>query len=191
MHKKSGLLALLVAIAVVGTAGAAARAGHGMEGPSSGTPAELVSTYSSLADAILASQETEYNLVHSILAVTYGHADATVREIHAKLMRGEDVKMDMERLADLVSQLGNEGDAAVAAIRKRLIEGGHHHHHHAKAEDEGMYDEGFLIVTRTAKKRFLDTAGEIGKMAGTATAAGVDEQWKKVSSQYMALFKKM
>jgi len=188
MRKRSGLLLLLVTIAAAGTAGALA-AEHGMGGRPAGTPPELVNSYDSLADAILAAKKTEYNIVHSILAVTYGHADATVREIKGKLAAGKDVKMDMEKLADLVSQLGNEGDAAVAAIRKKLLEGGHHHH--SNAEDQGIYDEGFVIVTRAAKKVFLDAAGEIGKMAGSASEAGVDAQWQKVSAQYMGLFKGM
>lgn len=189
MRKRSGWMVLLVTIAALGASGAATPEGHGMGGRPTGTPPELVSTYDSLADAILAAKKTEYNVVHSILAVTYGHADATAREIRGKIEAGKDVKMEMEKLADLVSQLGNEGDASVAAIRKKLLEGGHHHH--AKEEQEGIYDEGFVIVTRAAKKVFLDAAGEIGKMAGSATAAGVDAQWKKVSDQYMALFKKM
>jgi len=190
MRKRPGFLLLLVTIAAVGTAGVAA-AEHAMGGRPTGTPPELVATYDSLADAILATKQTEYNIVHSILAVTYGHADATVREIKGNLAAGKDVKAEMEKLADLVSQLGNEGDASVAAIRKKLLEGGHHHHHHhAKAEEE-EYDEGFVIVSRAAKKVFLDAAAEIGKTAGSASAAGVDAQWKKVSDQYMALFKKM
>ena len=62
----------------------------------------------------------------------------------AKLGQGADATAEIERLAALVAQIGNEGDAAVAAIRKRLVEGGHHHH--ASGEQQGIYDPGFVIV---------------------------------------------
>lgn len=153
------------------------------------TPSELVKTYDSLATVIVGSQQTEHDLVLSILATTYGHAEATLAAAKAKIDAGQDARADVETLATLVSQLGNEGDAAVAAIRKRLIEAGHHHHHHhhAKGEEEQLYDEGFVVVTRAAKKVFLDAAARIGKMASNPDAAALDAQWKIVSEQYKKL----
>jgi hypothetical protein len=47
----------------------------------------------------------------------------------------------------------NEGDNAVAGIRKRLVEGGHHHN--AAGEEQGIYEEGYVLVTREAKKKML------------------------------------
>lgn len=146
------------------------------------TPEDLVTSYESLADGILALKATEYNLVRSILATTYLHAQATLNTVKSKLGTGESARTDVERLAALVSQLGNEGDAAVAAIRKRLLEGGHHHH--AAAEQEGLYDPGFVIVTRAAKKVFLDAATEIGKLASSPQAGALDAQWSKVQRQF-------
>ena len=40
------------------------------------------------------------------------------------LNAGESAGAEIERLAELVAQLANEGDASVAAVRKRLLEGG-------------------------------------------------------------------
>lgn len=146
------------------------------------TPEDLVSSYESLADGILALKATEYNVVRSILATTYLHAHATLEMAKSKVEAGEPARADVEKLAALVAQLGNEGDAAVAAIRKRLLEGGHHHH--AAAEQEGIYDPGFVVVTRAAKNVFLDAATEIGKLASSPQAHALDAQWSKVQRQF-------
>lgn len=151
------------------------------------TPEELVSTYRSLADGILALQSTEQNVVRSILATTYTHARAILATAKSKVQAGEPARGDIEKLAALVSQLGNEGDAAVAAIRKRLLEGGHHHH--AAAEQQGVYDPGFVVVTRAAKKVFLDAATEIGKLAASPRVEALDAQWSQVQRQFDELMK--
>jgi hypothetical protein len=149
------------------------------------TPAPLVETYGDLADAILATKKTEWNLVHAILATTYEHAQATVAKAEANIKAGKDARPQIEALAALVAQLGNEGDAAVAAIRKRLVEAGHHHN--AKGEEQGIYDEGFVIVTREAKKQFLAAAGAIGKLAAKPDANALKAEWSKVEKQFAAL----
>jgi hypothetical protein len=125
-------------------------------------------------------------MVQSILATTYNHAQGTLAVAQRRLKADKDVSADLEKLADLVSQLGNEGDAAVAAIRKRLIEGGHHHN--AKGEEEGVYDEGFVVVTKKAKKVFLDAAGSIGRMASSPDADKLKAEWEKVAKQYQDLW---
>jgi hypothetical protein len=149
------------------------------------TPTQLVEAYDSLADAILATKKTEWNLVHSILAMTYRHAEGALAGAKAKLKSGGDARDEVEKLAALVSQLGNEGDASVAAVRKRLLEGGHHHN--AAAEQKGIYEEGYVIVTRKAKKAFLDSAIRIGKLAGSRDASGLDAEWQQVAQQFKAL----
>ena len=95
---------------------------------------------------------------------------------------------EIEKLASLVSQLGNEGDGSVAGVRKRLLEGGHHHN--AQGEQQGIYDEGFVVVTRAAKKVFLDAAGRIGKLAAAPDAAALETEWQKVSRQFSELMAK-
>jgi len=149
------------------------------------TPGPLVETYDSLADAILATKKAEWNLVHTILATTYQHAQGVYAKAAANLGAGKDAGAQIEMLAELVSQLGNEGDASVSAIRKRLLEGGHHHN--AKGEEQGVYDEGFVIVTREAKKQFLASAGAIGKLAAKPDAAALKAEWQKVEQQFAKL----
>ena len=51
------------------------------ESGSAATPRPLVESYSSLADTILGAKNAEWNLVHAILATTYGHAEATAAAV--------------------------------------------------------------------------------------------------------------
>jgi hypothetical protein len=150
-----------------------------------GTPAELVGTYNTLADVILSAKKSEANLVRSILAATYRHAEANLGMAKAQVQAGQDARVTVEKLATLVSQLGNEGDAAVAAIRKRLLEGGHHHN--AAGEAQGIFDEGFVIVTKASRKVFLDAAGQIARLAPKPDAASLDAAWKGVAAEYAKL----
>jgi hypothetical protein len=169
----------LIAIAAV----APARAEHG----GTGTPAEMVSTYQTLADAILAVKKTEANLVRSILGATYAHAQAELGRAKAAIA-AKDMKAAgaaIENLAAHVGQLGSEGDNAVGAVRKRLLEGGHHHN--AEGEKQGIYDEGYVVVTRAAKKSFLDASRAIGQMAQAPQAAALEAEWAKVQAAWGTL----
>jgi hypothetical protein len=174
-----------ICLVVVLLAGGVAAPPRSQGAEATGTPRELVNAYASLADTILAAKKTEWGLVQSILATTYGHAQAALAGARSRIQSGKDARADLEKLASLVSQLGNEGDAAVGAVRKKLVEGGHHHH--AAGEQQGLYDEGFVIVTRAAKKVFLDAAGKIGRMAAAPDAAALDAEWQKVAKQYADL----
>jgi hypothetical protein len=148
------------------------------------TPPEVVATYGSLADAILAVKKTEHDLVVSMLTGTYRHAEAKIMAANDKLGsgQGQAAKADVEAAAALVAQLGNEGDNSVAAIRKRLLDGGFHHN--AAGEAQGLFDEGFVIVNKEMKKTFLESAVAIGKMAGNPTAAGLTAEWEKVKAAW-------
>jgi len=149
------------------------------------TPPDLTSAYSSLADVIIGAKGTERHLVLAILDVTYRHAEVLVKQTRTAIEAGEEAHSQLETLAALVAQLGNEGDATVAGIRKRLLEGGHHHN--AAGEQQGIYEEGFVVVTRVAKKAFLACATEIGRLSAAPDADALDAQWKKVQTQYLAL----
>jgi hypothetical protein len=158
------------------------------DGPSTQTPAEFVATYESLADAILAVKKTEANLVTSILASTLAHAKGSVDHALAAIKAGDEkgARAAVENAATLVGQLGTEGDNAVARVRKRLLEGGHHHN--AEGEAKGIYDEGYVIVTRAAKKKFLDSAQALGLLK-TPTAPALEAEWKKVETAWNDLLK--
>ena len=154
-----------------------------------GTPAEMVTTYESLADAILSVKATEANLVRSILSAGYAHAQVELGRARAAIKSNDAkaVQAAIEGLAADVAQLGTEGDNAVAAVRKRLVEGGHHHH--ADGEAKGIYDEGFVVVTRAAKSAFLDASKALGQMARAPKAEALEAEWQKVQATYNSLMK--
>lgn len=174
---KIGLLALAstFATALLATTPAAAQA-------PSGTPAEMVATYDALADTILALDKAERNLVRSILAATLAHGRGALgralRAIEANDARGASAAVEV--LAADVAQLGTEGDGAVGAVRKRLLDGGHHHN--AAGEAQGVYEEGYVVVTRAAKAKLLESARAIGGMSASPRADALAAEWKKAEA---------
>jgi hypothetical protein len=153
------------------------------------TPGELVATYDNLADAILAVKQTEANLVRSILGGTYAHARVEMDRARRALEAGDSTtaRASLENLATSVGQLATEGDNAVAGIRKRLLEGGHHHN--AKGEADGVFDPGFVIVTRAAKKALLDSSRALGQLARDPSADALEAEWGKVEATWHGLMK--
>jgi hypothetical protein len=151
------------------------------------TPAEMVRSYETLADAILAVKHTEENLVRAILAGGWAHARSAHGQAVEALSGGnrDAARSALETLAALVAQLGSEGDNAVAAVRKRLLEGGHHHN--ASGEAQGIYDEGFVVVTREAKKALLDASKAIGQAAATGDRAALDKAWAQAEATVKSL----
>ncbi len=179
-----GLLALVAAfaLALVAPAPAAAQAPVG-------TPAEMVATYNTLADGILAVKKTEENLVKSILAATLAHGQGALARAERAIQAGDAkaASAAVEALAADVAQLGTEGDSAVGAVRKRLLEGGHHHN--AAGEAQGLYEEGYVVVTRAAKTKLLESSRSIAAMAAAPKADALGAEWKKVEGIVGGLLK--
>ena len=111
------------------------------------TKKSLVATYDTLADTILGAKRTEDNLVRAILE---DHAAASRRAFDAG--KWEEAAAEMALFA-------NEGDNQVGGIRKRLLAGGHHHN--AEGEAKGIFEEGYVLVTKDAKKACLDAAAAL------------------------------
>ena len=174
-------LAAAAAIALLAPAPVAAQAG--------GTPAEMVDTYNTLADSILGLKRTEENLVKAILAATVAHGQVNLGRALAAIQGGDGAaaKAAVEALAADVGQLATEGDNAVGAIRKRLLEGGHHHN--AAGEAQGIYDEGYVIVTRAAKAKLLASSRAIAGMAGAPEAGALEAEFQKVKGVVAELMK--
>lgn len=171
----------LVAFAAVDAARAA-------EGPGE-TPAAMVDSYKTLADAILAVKKTEANLVRSILTAAHDRAHQELVRARAALKANDSkgAQTAIEGMAAAVGQIGSEGDASVGAIRKRLLEGGHHHN--AEGEKQGIFDEGFVIVTKAAKAQFLEAARSLGQLAKAPKAEALEAEWTKVEAAWSALMK--
>ena len=130
------------------------------------TPKSTVDTYDALADTILAVKRTEENFVRSLLD---GH-----RHGAEAYMRAGDTK----RAAAEIALFANEGDNAIGGVRKRLLEGGHHHN--AAGEAKGIYDPGFVVVTRKAKQQALAASAAL-------RAAKTDEERKQAWQQFVAV----
>lgn len=118
------------------------------------TPPSMVETYESIADIILAVRDAEANFVRSLLD---GHR-------HAARAFYEDG--NYARAAAEMALFANEGDNAVGGVRKRLLEGGHHYN--AEGEEKGIYEPGFVIVTREAKAAVLEASAAVRKNASDA-----------------------
>lgn len=132
------------------------------------TPAPMVATYSSLADAILAVKQTEHDLVASLLATHYQAARTKFTGEHYKAAAAH------------MMLFANEGDNAIAGIRKRLLDGGHHHH--SDGEAQGIYEPGFVIVTIKAKEAIMATATDMRQAADKAQARGAWEAFEAVAA---------
>jgi hypothetical protein len=184
-RKVSLLLVSAACVVLVAAATAPLRA----QGPPTGTPPEMVQTYESVADTILAADKAEDHLIRAILSTTRAHAMMEMDRARAAMKAGDakGSQAAIEAVAAHVGQLASEGDNAVGAVRKRLIEGGHHHH--ADGEAKGIYDEGFVVVTRVAKQAFLESARAFGTMSKAPKAEALEAEWKKVQATYDSIMK--
>jgi hypothetical protein len=132
------------------------------------TPKTTVAAYDALADVILGVRTAESNFVKAML---HNHYLAARRAFEAG---------DWETSAAQMALFGNEGDNAVAGIRKRLVEGGHHHN--AAGEDAGIYDEGFVIVTKKDKQNALAASKALREAKDDAARKAAWGDFDKVAS---------
>jgi hypothetical protein len=153
------------------------------------TPKEVVATYQSLADGILALKRTEEDLCRSILAAGAAHGQAELARAQ-KALAGGDAKAAqaaVESMAAIAGNLATEGDTAVGAVRKKLLDGGHHHN--AAGEAQGIFDAGYVIVTKAAKAKLLESSRALGQMSRAPKADAVEAEWKKVAAVVADLVK--
>jgi len=105
------------------------------------TPSTMVAAYDSLAKIILNVLQAEEDFVKAMLDGHYHGAKALMKQGKYDAAAAE------------MALFANEGDNAIAGIRKRLVEGGHHHN--AAGEEQGVFEEGYVLVTREAQKTML------------------------------------
>jgi len=179
----------ILAVASVACILAPRPAGAQGTAPGPTTPAELVATYQSLADGILALKRAERDVCRSILAAANAHAqvELTRAQTAIKASDAKTARTAVEGLAATVGQLATEGDSAVAGVRKKLVDGGHHHN--SAAEAQGLFDQGYVIVTRDAKAKMLASSKAIAQMATAPKADALDAEWKKVAAVVDPLLK--
>jgi hypothetical protein len=130
------------------------------------TRQSMVKSYSTLADTILGAKRTEDHLVRAILE---DHSAGARRAFDAG--KWEEAAAEMALFA-------NEGDNQVGGVRKRLLESGHHHN--AEGEAKGIYDEGFVVVTKAWKGKALEASAAL-------LSAGDDGARKTAWAQFAAV----
>ena len=181
---KVGTIRAAVVAAVVLVASSALTAAPPASSRGPATPPELVAAYDALADAILGANKAERKLVISILAATYGHAQSELARARQALKANDAgaARAAIDNLATAVGQIGTEGDNAVAGVRKRLLQGGHHAN--ATGEAQGVFDEGYVVVTKVAKQAFLGSSRTLAMLARSPKAEALEQEWKKVEAAW-------
>ena len=91
---------------------------------------------------------------------------------------------DYAEAAANMALFANEGDNAIAGIRKRLVEGGHHHHHHASDDDSDEYDQGYVIVNKAHKASLIEAAAQMRQARKKSAAKAA---WKSFETTATAL----
>jgi hypothetical protein len=136
------------------------------------TPKSMVSTYDNLADAILAIKKAEANFVRGMLD---GHRHGAHAYFTAK---------DYQKAAAEMAMFANEGDNAVAGVRKKLLEGGHHHN--AAGEAKGIYEPGYVVVTKVAKQQILAASSALRSATDDAERMAAWEAFVKAADSLSA-----
>ena len=136
------------------------------------TPAAIVTAYDALADTILSVREAEATFVAAMLD---GHLHA------AKMLMA---RGDAEGAAAQMALFANEGDNGIGGVRKRLLEGGHHFN--ADGEEQGIYEPGYVIVTREAKKAILEASVALRKAEGDEARSAAWEAFAAAAKPLLA-----
>lgn len=136
------------------------------------TPPQMVASYDALADTILAVRRAEAGFVRALLD---GHRHAA----EVLMQRGE-----YDRAAAEMALFANEGDNAIGGVRKRLLEGGHHFN--AEGEEKGVYEPGYVIVTRKAKQEVLELSRSMRQADDDAEREALWSQFSEIAKKLLA-----
>ncbi len=137
-------------------------------------------TYERLATAIIAIRETENSLVSEILNNYRQLADD-----HLRAAQGEtkDRTAHLEAAAEEVTNIANEGNKPVQAVRQRLTKAGHAHHSDADTKED------YLFINSKEKKELLALAKKIAQAGANANAdqiAGLRKELDELFAKSMA-----
>lgn len=166
---KSALTAIAIAAVVVIFIAAAPPGGGGRDRAEElkAAKANSAETYEHLATAIIEMRKTEDGLVKGIIMHSAGAADAALGM--ASRAQGGDKKSALERAAEEITNVANEGDKSIQAVRQRLRQAGHTHHTDAETKEDYMWIDG------KEKKKLVDLAQRVSKMGEDASADDVNK----------------
>jgi hypothetical protein len=135
-----------------------------------------VEGYEHLATVIIEVRKSEDSVVKTILAA---HHRAAQDELHAA-QGGKDVKKHLEAAATETTNIANEGDKRVQAIRQRLAKAGHTHITDADTKED------YLFVNSKEKKSLLDAAKAIAQLGDAATPDQIAAASKNLNTLFQA-----
>lgn len=151
----------ILAATLVGYQVARSQAPSAPRGPESAASV-AASTYEHLATAIIEIEATEDELVKSILI---GYHTAAQNHLRAALRDAQGRVGHLEAAAAEITNIANEGDKRIQAVRQRLAKAGHTHN--TDVETKGDY----MFVTNREKKGLLDLASRVARAGANATEA--------------------
>lgn len=164
MTRKSLSLALFAsALSMGGAPVLAAQGPANAQAPAQGPSAEskaAAATYENLANAIIAIEKTEDELVKTILM---GYHSAAQRHLRMAVRDEANRKAHFEAAAAEISNIANEGDASIRAIRQRLAQAGHTHNTDVETKED------YMFVTSKERKELLSMAQKVAQMGADAT----------------------
>ncbi|MHC4220240.1 MAG: hypothetical protein ACYSU7_17480 [Planctomycetota bacterium] len=135
-----------------------------------------VEAYKYLATAIIANRKAEESVVQGILFHHYAMARRSLRA--ALEAGGGDRSATLESAAGQITNIANEGDKPVQAIRQRLLKAGHHHHSDAETEAD------YIFVDSGEKKQLLALAREISKMSRNASEEQINRALRDLTELF-------
>ncbi len=167
---------LILAVAALGYQAARPVA---QEAPKAADTAEQVaaSTYEHLATAIIEIETTEDELVKSILI---GYHTAAQMHLKAAERDAQGRVGHLEAAAAEVTNIANEGDKRIQAVRQRLAKAGHTHNTDVETKAD------YMFVTNREKKGLLDVASRIGRAGANASAADLQKLGTELSRLFHA-----
>jgi len=122
-------------------------------------------TYEHLATAIIEVEKTEDELVKSILI---GYHTVAQNQLRAAVVDPPGRVRHLEEAAAEITNIANEGDKRIQAVRQRLAKAGHTHNTDMETKAD------YMFITNREKKGLLDLASRIGRAGATATAADLE-----------------
>ena len=135
------------------------------------------STYEHLATAIIEIEATEDELVKSILI---GYHTAAQSHLRAAARDAQGRVGHLEAAAAEVTNIANEGDKRIQAVRQRLAKAGHTHNTDVETKAD------YMFVTNREKKGLLDLALTDRRAGADASAADLENLGAELSRSFQA-----
>ncbi|MEK6258307.1 MAG: hypothetical protein AABP62_06770 [Planctomycetota bacterium] len=142
--------------------------------PAVGSLDAAVESYEHLAIVLVEVRKTEDQVVKTIIA----HHHQAAQEHLKAAQGGHDVLKHLEAAAAEVTNVANEGDKRVQAIRQRLAKAGSTHKTDADTKED------YLWIDSKEKKAVLAAAKSIAQLGDKATAEQVAAAAKSLDALY-------